>query len=266
MTRSRITKLSAMAASLLAVALVGAWTLATLAAPPPPRPRPHRHPPAGVRRRLHKLPVKRAVVAKARPLVVGGTGPTVVVRDGTTVVREGPPKVVIKTVDNLPQVTRLETTKDSTAHKVTDVGDNYVVTLDVNGEKTAVRLLGVAPVQTGGNGGRPMPFSRIASRFLRNMLIGEYVYLEYDDNVADQDADGQTVAYVYRAPDGLFVNLEVVRQGFGLTATDYGFEEKATFQTYEQKAQADDKGIWGMLKQGPPAGRRNGPRPPINSD
>lgn len=98
------------------------------------------------------------------------------------------------------------------------------------------------------------------------MLIGEFVYLEYDDNIPEQDEDGQTVAYVYRAPEGLLINLEVIRQGFGLTPTEYQFEEQQTFRTYEEKAQTDGKGIWGVLKEGPPAGRRTGPRPPIDKD
>jgi len=67
------------------------------------------------------------------------------------------------------------------------------------------------------------------------------------------------VAYLYRSPDGLFANLEVIRQGFGVVATDYAFQHARTFQVYQGKAKADSKGTWGRLNRGPREGR---PPPP----
>ena len=57
---------------------------------------------------------------------------------------------------------------------------------------------------------------------------------------------GRLLAYVYRAPDGLFVNLELVRQGYGKAYTKYPFEYMSLFQQYEKVAQTVKKGLWGV--------------------
>ena len=61
------------------------------------------------------------------------------------------------------------------------------------------------------------------------------------------------MAYLYRAPDNLLVNLEVIRQGFGLAETDYYFDQQTAFRFYESKAQADDKGLWTLVEPSAPA-------------
>ena len=53
-------------------------------------------------------------------------------------------------------------------------------------------------------------FGKEASAFTRNLLLGEPVYLRFDTDRTDKY--GRLLAYLYRAPDGLFVNLEIVRQ------------------------------------------------------
>ena len=56
-------------------------------------------------------------------------------------------------------------------------------------------------------------FGKEATAFTRNLLLGELVYLRFDGDRTEKY--GRLLAYLYRAPDGLFVNLEVVRQGYG---------------------------------------------------
>jgi endonuclease YncB( thermonuclease family) len=61
------------------------------------------------------------------------------------------------------------------------------------------------------------------------------------------------VAYVHPAPDGLLVNLEIIRQGYGLAAEGYAFEHQETFAVYQARAQQTGKGIWHRLQE-PAAG------------
>ena len=97
----------------------------------------------------------------------------------------------------------------------------------------------------------------MTARFLGNLLGGEYVHLKYDPSLAEKDEEGTVLAYLYRAPDGLFVNLEAIRQGFALAPRDYEFKHSKTFNYYEEKAQADLKGFWGRMQAGrPPATAR----------
>ncbi|MHC4181702.1 MAG: thermonuclease family protein [Planctomycetota bacterium] len=54
------------------------------------------------------------------------------------------------------------------------------------------------------------------------------------------------VAYLYRAPDNLLINLELVRQGLGLASEGYNHKFEEAFAAYQQQAQANRKGIWAL--------------------
>ena len=84
----------------------------------------------------------------------------------------------------------------------------------------------------------------MSSRLLHNLLAGEFVHVKYDPTLANDGDDGKMPAYLYRAPDGLFVNLELIRQGCSLAVADQPFEHDELFGFYEAKAQGDGKGIW----------------------
>ena len=49
---------------------------------------------------------------------------------------------------------------------------------------------------------------------------------------------------MYRASDGLFVNLELVREGYANAFVKYPFEYKDLFQHHEAQARKARKGIW----------------------
>jgi len=244
----------------LAVAGLGMLCAASVitsvdAAAPPPHPpaaHPLAHPPAvhpavpppGVRPLLPPAGVVRVVPA-LRPVVVRR-------------VVTAPTTTVIKTVDDLPAVPSVDTAKDA-AYRVVRVGKDLTITLDMNGKDTPVRLLGVAQAEGMEGEGRGNP----PMRFLRDLLTGEFVYVVYDSDLEQKDESGNLVAYLYRAPDRLLVNLEMVRQGFGVTADNYAFQYQKVLETYEQRAQADGRGLWGLAKRaaagGPPPNAAAGP-------
>ena len=109
---------------------------------------------------------------------------------------------------------------DAPGYPVIRVIDGDTVILDINGRETRVRLIGVDTPET------VHPSKQVDSKearlFLTNLLKGERVYLDYEpDNRTD--IYGRTLAYVYRVPDDLFVNLEIIRQGYGQSYTQYPF-------------------------------------------
>ncbi len=55
---------------------------------------------------------------------------------------------------------------------------------------------------------------------------------------------------VFRAPDGLYVNLELVRQGYAAVSAVGLKGELKIFQTYEQRARESGKGLWAKLSAG----------------
>ncbi len=132
------------------------------------------------------------------------------------------------------------------AYQVQRVVDGDTVILLIQGEERTVRLIGVDTPETVHPQKPVEAYGREASHFLTNLLKGESVYLEYESGPSQVDKYGRLLAYLYRAPDGLFVNLEIVRQGYGHAYTSYPFKYMEAFRFYEQKAREFQKGLWGI--------------------
>lgn len=71
------------------------------------------------------------------------------------------------------------------------------------------------------------------------------MYLVKDTQQGATDRYGRTLAYVYRAPDGLFVNAEIIRQGYGYAYTRYPFKYLEEFREVQKFAEKAGKGLWG---------------------
>lgn len=121
-------------------------------------------------------------------------------------------------------------------------------------EEWRVRLIGVASP-------RWNEAAADARLFLDRLLVGESVYLVKpseppgagQEEVSGHGAGSQgqpaadlpeQLAYVYRAPDGLFVNLELVRLGYAPVAARERFEHRLLFRTWEERARLAEKGVW----------------------
>ena len=130
------------------------------------------------------------------------------------------------------------------AYTIYRVIDGDTVVLQKNGVDYKIRLIGVDTPETV-HPLKPVEwYGKEASQFLRNLLRGESVYLAYETKTAELDRYGRVLAYLYRAPDSLFVNLEIVRQGYGHAYTQYPFKHMELFRSYERKAQEARKGLW----------------------
>ncbi|RKU20992.1 nuclease [Candidatus Poribacteria bacterium] len=140
------------------------------------------------------------------------------------------------------------------AYLVLRVVDGDTVEIDYQGKKMDVRLIGVDTPETVHPSKPVESYGKEASAFLKNLLLGESVYLRFDRDKTDKY--GRLLAYLYRAPDGLFVNLEIVRQGYGHAYTKFPFKHSKIFQHYAAKARESGKGLYGVVQ--PP----NEPEPP----
>ena len=162
---------------------------------------------------------------------------------------------VAQTRSPVPVPYPVEDFTGDTAYKVVRVIDGDTVKIDYNGEATKVRLIGVDTPETV-HPNKPVEASgKEASNFTKNLLQGESVYLRYD--VERTDTFGRLLAYVYRAPDGLFVNLEIVRQGYGHVYTQFPFKHIEVFRYYGNRARAAGKGLYGTpqpsMREGAPS-------------
>ncbi len=259
------------------------------AARPAPAHRPARHHPAA--HPPKKVPPRR--IGTLRPVVVGSTG-TIVVRDNNddvqviavpeetpsqTTAAEETPASTGETMHTAAPADASGVPSDADAsmadsprYKVVSVEDNgLTIVVNVDGQETPIRMIGLAEPENKKTDDRPSPGpgahrdsmgmrggpGRVPPTdiFLQNLLKGEEVYVVYDSMVQEQDEDGNYVAYVYRAPDGLLLNSEVLRQGLGVVDPGYDFSEKETFLYYQNQAQQAQKGLW---NKNPQRGMRNG--------
>ena len=142
---------------------------------------------------------------------------------------------------------------NDTAYPVLRTIDGDTVEIQYSGKPTMVRLIGVDTPETVHPQKAVEAFGKEASAFTRNLLLGEEVYLRFDHKTASVvgeltdkiDKYGRMLAYLYRVPDGLFVNLEIVRQGYGHAYTQFPFKHIELFRYYERRAREAGKGLWG---------------------
>jgi micrococcal nuclease len=122
-------------------------------------------------------------------------------------------------------------------------GDTVVVRLD--GQSVKVRLIGVdAPESVDPR--KPVErFARESAAFLRQLVEGKAVRLAYEPAGARIDPFRRTLAYLYREPDGLFINREIVAKGFGHAYTKYPFQYLEDFRAAEREAREKGLGLWG---------------------
>jgi len=157
-------------------------------------------------------------------------------------------------------------------YKVLRVVDGDTVVLLMEGKQVKVRLIGVDTPETV-HPSKPVQFyGKEASKFTGNLLLGESVYLEYEPGSSRRDKYGRTLAYLYRAPDGLFINLEIVRQGYGHAYTVYPFRYLDLFREYEKQAREAGRGLWAgasnqkqkQMKSEAPDQKESAPQPAVD--
>ena len=128
---------------------------------------------------------------------------------------------------------------------VTRIIDGDTVVLALGGREVTCRLLGIDTPELHPPGGGPQPYAVEAARFTENLLKGERVWVVQYPAPFDVGAFRRMLALLYRVPDGLMVNLEIIRQGYGeVYAGSEVFPGKALLRTWENFARGAEKGLW----------------------
>ncbi|MFK7758661.1 MAG: thermonuclease family protein [Phycisphaerales bacterium] len=130
-------------------------------------------------------------------------------------------------------------------HRVID-GDS--VELFVDGAIVRYELAGadapdLLPENTDESQRETLRGSKEAKAHLQLLLEGESIAV-YLDSRKRTDTRGNLRAYIYRMPDGLFVNLEMVRLGFSKHARDPLSFNDASMLWAQDKARDARKGVW----------------------
>jgi micrococcal nuclease len=136
-------------------------------------------------------------------------------------------------------------TGDATIVKVVD-GDTVIASID--GKEESVRLLGVNTPETVKKNWPVECYGPEASKLTKSLLPpGTAVRLERD--IEARDAYNRLLAYIYRKDDGLFINLELMRQG---DAREMSFKPNTAhatdFHDAATEAQAAGRGLWSACR------------------
>ena len=131
---------------------------------------------------------------------------------------------------------------NATVDRIVD-GDTLVAV--IGGQREKVRLIGINTPESVDPDRPVMCFGKEASRHLEELVPpGTPVRVERD--VEPRDKYGRVLGYVYRARDGLFVNLAQVTDGF---ANQYTFPPNVAhtneFKQAASQARAQNVGLWG---------------------
>ena len=133
-------------------------------------------------------------------------------------------------------------TQEAAIERVVD-GDTIIVRLDAGGRER-VRLIGVDTPESVKPGTPVQCFALKASAFTKHLLAGRRVRLVVD--AEPRDRYDRLLAYVYRLPDGLFVNAELLRRGFAQPLTippNVRYSDR--FAALGREAREAARGLWG---------------------
>jgi endonuclease YncB( thermonuclease family) len=147
----------------------------------------------------------------------------------------------------LPDIEKI-TPADLPSYQVVGIASGNSIIIDANGQRTKVKLLGITPAEK---------YHNQLAAFTKNLLRGETVCVVKDPNLNEPNDTEIIYGYVYRTPDRLFVNAEIIRQGYA-KADKTAFKYSNEFQQLESFARERLKGIWDINQEQPTA---NTPQP-----
>lgn len=127
-------------------------------------------------------------------------------------------------------------------YQVLRIIDGDTVEIEYKGARTSVQLIGVNAPETVHPSKPPERFGNEATAFIQSLLLNKFVYLDFDGD--KKDKYGRLLAYVYRDSDDLFVNLEIIRQGYGQTDVRFPFKYMSLFKYHESQARSEKKMMW----------------------
>ena len=128
---------------------------------------------------------------------------------------------------------------------VSKIVDGDTIKVIIDGEEQTVRLIGVDTPETVHPNKDVECYGLEASDFTKSLLTNKIVELEFDESQGQTDRYGRLLAYVYRADDHLFVNRELIKQGYAYEYTyNTPYKYQTEFQQDQETASASKIGLW----------------------
>jgi len=124
------------------------------------------------------------------------------------------------------------------------VTDGDTVGVEIDGVEERVRLIGIDTPETKKPNTPVQCFGPEATAFTKSLLPdGTALYVERD--VEARDVYGRLLAYIYRSADGMFVNMEIIGQGYARPLTiPPNVAHADEFVVAARNAEATNVGLW----------------------
>ena len=132
---------------------------------------------------------------------------------------------------------------------VTRVVDGDTVHVRIDGSDERVRYIGVDTPESVKPGTPVQCYAKRAAAANAALVAGRSVRLVGD--VEQRDRYGRLLAYVYREPDGAFVNAQLVRDGYARTLTIApNVAHAQQFAQLARTARRSGRGLWRACAMG----------------
>lgn len=132
---------------------------------------------------------------------------------------------------------------DAFAQRVRKVIDGDTITVSGIG---VVRLLGVDAPEIRSGYRNAEAFGDEATAFMRRLLDGKIVRLEYDGE--RRDRYNRTLAYVFLT-DGTLANDAIIRAGYAEVYRRFVFHRKTAMLAAEREARTARRGMWARQRR-----------------
>jgi micrococcal nuclease len=133
--------------------------------------------------------------------------------------------------------------------RVLRVVDGDTIRVRLDGHTERVRYIGVDTPESVKPGTRVQCFAKRAAAANAALVAGRSVRLVAD--VEQRDRYGRLLAYVYREPDGAFVNARLVRDGYARTLTIApNVAHARQFAQLARTARERGRGLWAACSIG----------------
>jgi micrococcal nuclease len=128
-------------------------------------------------------------------------------------------------------------------YTVTRVIDGDTIEVNIEGQPTKVRLIGINTPETVDPRKEVECYGKEASARLKELIEGKKVTLEADSTQQNTDKYGRLLRYVFL--DKKNIDLQMVEEGYAFEYTYFmPYKYQAEFKTAEKNAQDNNLGLW----------------------
>ncbi|MFH1564934.1 MAG: thermonuclease family protein [bacterium] len=129
-------------------------------------------------------------------------------------------------------------------YKVIKIIDGDTIAVDIDGNSETIRLIGINTPETKDPRKPVECFGIEASNKAEELLAGQLIELEKDETQDERDKYGRLLRYV-KTKDGLFYDLEIIKQGYGYEYTyNIPYKYQKEFKEAENYARENKLGLW----------------------